>query len=381
MRRKIKLMCYNDEGYGFDNIKEMSPQLADAITHLLDVTRSEEQSELKATNEALSSSLDYNINEVKTLRKRVSELEKELENANKRVMESDLGSVIVAKFATQVDSKHKMETILDCMYNPRFENVHLNNESPLWLSALTRYYDNREEVLDILRSFKWTEIPSKINNFKLPLDWSDKELNSWMTHMSHNYVCNGQLYDWGNLRWWGSFSLEDITTFYEKHRGEYSEVPFQYVFMNPLMKTEKYLKMLGIEIAGNHSELIKGISQMELSEDELGFIIRCSLAYLEEHYKPISETNNNFKQWLWQNVNLIYNHDVTKYLYETYANTFMGTEQLLKLPTFFVVQHTQKYPEYLGKLLSSDKISAHDKKTLCDCASNYYENLINEGNV
>ena len=360
---------------------EMDEEVSNAISTLLNAVRSKEQIELQNRNEFLSGQLEIANLKIESLKNEISTLENKVVQNDKIKKEQELGASIVSKFASKVDSKTKMENILDCMYTPTFEQVHLNIDAPLWISVVTRYYNDRLEVLDIIRYFNWGQLPKKVENFILPLDWNDKQLESWMKHMSRNTVCNGQLYDWCNIKWWCGFALEDITTWYEKHRNEYSEVPFQYVFMNPLMKTEKYLKMLAIEIAGYHSELIDGIESMQLSEDEIGFIIKCSLSYLEEHHKPISESHKKFQEWLWQNINLIYNHDVTKYLYEKYANSFTNIKQLLKLPTFFVVEHVQRYPQCLGNLLISEKLSAHDKKTLCECAADYYDNLKQKGEV
>ena len=128
---------------------------------------------------------------------------------------------------------------LEIVFTPDFEEN--TYDCPLWLSAVTNFYSSRKIVIDILRLFD-VYLPQNIDCFRLPMDWTEEELDIVFETMPKHIVCNSCTFE-NNLRFWTPFSLLPV----EKvcATSTYTEIPWQFLLRNPLIKKEKYLKKIG----------------------------------------------------------------------------------------------------------------------------------------
>lgn len=356
-----------------DYQEEMAENVSNAISNLLNVIRESSNTELVAQNKYLEERVTVLSEENKKLSEAVSAMSTEKKDIEKQLQLNTLALYVLHNIELTVKTNSQIEKFFDCLFVPTFEKVRLWDNTPLWISVLTRYYKNRTLALSLLRHFKWCKtIPENVDDFRLPLDWPEQELECWLNHMSHNYVCNNRLYNWDNLEWWAPFALMDISKFYSTHKGEYSEVPFQYVFMNPYMKTDKFLTKLGLEISNRHSELIEGIKMLDLNESQRALVVKSSLQRFENDY-PISEASEDYRRWLWDNLDVILDRDIIRQLYNKYCNEYTSFNDIVKLPSAYIVEYITKYPRKVGEFLSSKQITDQAKKFILESLEKLYD--------
>ena len=360
----------------FDEYDEdMSSEVSEALSNLFTVISEVNNRELVAGNDALCKKVEQLTDENKRLKEEKQTLADKNKDQEKLISLNTLALLVVNNAEMIVKSPHQIESFLDCLFVPTFENVHIYApDTPIWISAMTRYYNKRHDVLQLIRYFNWSKTtPKNADDFILPLDWSEDKVECWLNNMSHNYVCNGKLYDWNNLEWWAPFALEDISTFYTKHRGEYSEVPFQYVFMNPYMKTEKFLIKIGENISGHHLELIDGLKILKLEDEERAIVVKAALKRFVDYGIPVSEGGDTFRRWLWDNVDVILDRDVIKNLYDKFVTEFTSIKDIIRLPSSYILQYVLKYPKKVGEFLSSDKITNQAKSFILKSLEGFYD--------
>lgn len=356
-----------------EDYEEMSDEVSQAVANLVTVLSKTQNKELVDENEYLQTRNNNNEMAIKALKLEVKLLKEQNEGLAKRSDLNTLALMVMYRAEKRLETKNQIEKFLDSLFVPTFEQVRIWEHLPLWICALTRYYKDRDVVLQLLQFFKWCKnLPEKADTFRLPLDWPEQDVECWLKHMSVNYVCNGKLYDWDNLEWWAPFALKDISTFYATHKGEYSEVPFQYVFMNPYMKTDKFLKMLGLEISGRHSELIRGIKMMDLDESQRALLIKSSLQRFEDDY-PISEASEDYRKYLWDNLDVILDRNIIRQLYNKYCNEYTQFKDIVKLPSALIVEYLTTYPKKVGEFLASDKITTQAKKFILESLEKLYD--------
>lgn len=115
--------------------------------------------------------------------------------------------------------------------------------APVWIVLMTMFYDNRETIIEIMDYFN-IKHPQNVNTFKLPCDWNEEELDYFMKAMAYNVVCNG-CYFKDNLQFWYPTALMSVEDQCLKRPNTYTEIPWQFVLRNPLLKKSKYLSQIG----------------------------------------------------------------------------------------------------------------------------------------
>ena len=142
--------------------------------------------------------------------------------------------------AADKDEEEKLlYNFLDCFFEKDFiENTY---EVPLWFGCAVQYYNNRETIFKILKMLD-IDFPGDLESmkhFRLPQDWTEEELDAVFANMSNHVNCNGCHFK-DNLRFWKPNALDDPI---KVCNNEYfTEIPWQYLLRNPLLKKEKYLK-------------------------------------------------------------------------------------------------------------------------------------------
>lgn len=239
---------------------------------------------------------------------------------------------------------------LDCFFERDFkENTY---GVPLWLGCATQYYSNRTEIFAVLRALDFM-LPEGIENFRLPQDWTEDELDVVFEHMGNHVNCNGCHFK-DNLRFWKPNALDDPIKVCN-NRG-YTEIPWQYLLRNPSLKKEKYLAEIGrmfcVPNGKYHAyqwhHFAKITEYQDLTPEEIKIMIN-NIDYTY-YNKTKSEDLNKF---LIKNIELIDNEvflDVMyRYFYDSY--TFKYENAILKMPYRYVkyfMRDTKNF-EWLNK--------------------------------
>ena len=227
----------------------------------------------------------------------------------------------------------------------------LDTNTPLWIGILTQWYSHKNEMIQIMDSLG-ISTPKNISNFRLPVDWTEEELDIFFDTIHNHVNCNCCTYS-GNLRFWGDKSLEDVKT---QCNRSYSEIPWQYVLRNPRLKNEKYLAAIGKGAYSskslNYSKFFRIDTYQELNDEQIKVIID-NMEYQRMHK---SDEIDNF---LLKHINLISNEHFLDKIYDRFSDSysFEYNNYILDMPYKYAykwltthknkaIQLLDKYPEH-----------------------------------
>lgn len=196
-----------------------------------------------------NSEINSIINENKELKKENEELQKSInditsQNNDNNLFDSIWGNIknsLMKKVPPeeQLAKNNKIYDFLSLIYDKDYVEK-LDANTPLWIGILTQWYSHKNEMIQIMHSLG-IPTPYNVFNFRLPVDWTEEELDTFFDTIYNHVNCNGCTYE-GNLRFWNDSSLKDVRT---QCTASYSEIPWQYVLRNPLLKNKKYLAAIG----------------------------------------------------------------------------------------------------------------------------------------
>lgn len=116
------------------------------------------------------------------------------------------------------------------------------------------------------------KLPDNIYNFRLPIDWNEEEMDIFFNNMYNHYCINGNIFE-RNLKWYRTSSLNSVK---EQCIKSTSNIPWQFVLRNPILKKEKYLRQIGqhlTDYTSNWTNFAKITKYLDLSDDEIKIII------------------------------------------------------------------------------------------------------------
>ena len=371
----------------FENMckDEQSPNRVNiALTAFLNAVKEQSNEELLEEVQALRCQVKAQKEHIQLLKEDIKTLSEKNEMLEDSIEESEVSDIILRGITSRSTSDSRtFAHLIDYIFTPTFEKVKWDPDVPLWLYLVTKYYNDRLFVIHLIRYFNIEKLPSNIADFKLPVDWSEYEIDLWLDHMSQNVVCNNGYYDWGNIRWWRVNALIPLKDVYTKHKGEYSETPFQYVFMNPHLKTETRIKRLAHYVVFYHSNLLEGVTQMNLEGDLLTlFIDTLYEALLEKQQSPLHpngvKVDVEIISFLHKHKKGI-RHDIFwDLLFDKYINAHSEVKDILDYPVRYFIKWLNKYPRCLSKVLESEVIDNQTKKMLCEELVKTYEAKLEE---
>ena len=263
---------------------------------------------------------------------------------------NDFGTVLkMLKYLKNSLDDEKVYSLFELMFEKDFEeNLY---EVPLWLGILTQYYSHKDEAIEFLRLLD-VKLPDKIENFRLPIDWTEQELDVFFDTMHNHVNCNCCVYA-ENLRFWGKHSLMSVedqckTTYYD-------EIPWQYVLRNPLLKKEKYLEQIGKHMISIHSSNWSKFSKID--------------EYLEFEPKELKVIFDNLDYQLWANkdkeityfilrhIDLIDNKNFLNKVYDFCHNSYDFTckYKILDMPFKYIIKWCSEHTTCAMNLLRDKK--------------------------
>ena len=260
-------------------------------------------------------------------------LEKRLQEVEENIVRSTLMNVIINNIKTTINNAtnkdKKIYDFLDLIFQKDYEEeVH---NVPLWIGALTQYYSNKNIVIKILRLFD-IKLPDGIENFRLPVDWNEDELDIFFDTIYNHVNCNGCVFE-GNLRFWGTRSLENVKT--QCYSEFYSEIPWQYVLRNPLLKNKKYLEKIGKNAfkSSNWEKFYEIDKYLDLSDEEIKIILN------NIDYTKLSN-KDSIKDFVMRNLKLIENNDFLEQIYILFYKSydFKYNKKILEMPYSYILR-------------------------------------------
>lgn len=284
---------------------------------------------IKHTNEYLRKENDE-------LKKALSNTEKDLRELKKNMEKFSLMETLVNGVKNTVENAESKDEKVYGFLDLVFERDYIEQtyDAPLWIGAMTQFYSNKEKVIEILKLFD-IKLPNGIENFRLPIDWNEEELDIFFDTMHNHYNCNGSTYA-DNLRFWGSASLEDVKT---QCNRNYSQIPWQYVLRNPLLKKEKYLKKIGQNAYGSNSysghwaSCYKIDHYLDLSDEEIKTILN-NIDYTK------LKNNDAISKFVLRNLKCIKDEEFLNKIYSLFHNSydFEYGKKILEMPYKYILQ-------------------------------------------
>lgn len=219
-------------------------------------------------------------------------------------------------------------------------------DAPLWIVALTRFYSHKDIVIQILRFFD-VRLPDNIDNFRLPVDWNEDELDIFFSHMSSHSNTNEHTYD-NNLGYWGSRSLMDVKS---QCGCGYTQIPWQFILRNPLLKQEKYLSQIGKNAfnRGEYWHKCFAIDRyLNLSPDEINMIA-----------SGIDETrlkkSGVITEFLVRNLKHIEDERILDKVYELCQNNWNFNRTVAQMPFSYSMRYARDHSETVVEFINLNK--------------------------
>lgn len=288
--------------------------------------------ELKKDNKKLN---DQNVNLITENR--------QLKNDVKIANETVRNSILIDNILKSVNKKN-LSSLLEIMYKKDYSED--TYEVPLWLGLLTEYYSHKNEIIEMFNVFK-IDVPKNISDFRLPVDWNEEEMDIFFDTLRNHYVCNGCIYK-SNLRYWSQNSLKNVK---EQCHTNYSEIPWQFVLMNPLLRKDKYLQLMGKNIFNSsHGSYFLAIDKYQpLKDSEIKMILN------NIDFTQLKELKWDLGEFILRNIHLIENDKFADKVYLLLKD---------KYEAFKYIQKMDK--KYVKKYLLSHKDDALDLLKKCD---------------
>jgi hypothetical protein len=115
-----------------------------------------------------------------------------------------------------------------------------NDKLPFWFELTYKHYPDREKLWDLFDFFE-INYPKWLRTFKMPQDYTEEELLMFVDATDKHYIANGCNFS-DNLKFFQESITRcqgDLPTLLTAKETFASYVPWQFLFMNPLIKSER----------------------------------------------------------------------------------------------------------------------------------------------
>lgn len=233
--------------------------------------------------------------------------------------------------------------------------------TPVWLGVVTQWYSHRHELIALMRILK-VKLPDKIDSFRLPIDWTEEELDIVFQYMHNHSNTNNEVFE-NNLRFWGEVSLRSVE---EQCAGELSwhtsNLPWQYVLRNPNLKKEKFLKLIGENffcVSKHYDNFYMLEKYQALTKEERGIIIN-SIA--PETAVNCDSTKSAIK-FCKEHMKLIKDRKLLDFICLTVTSYEIEYSSLpYKMPFDALLELCKKHPSWISKILRNNSGNLTNKQ-------------------
>lgn len=179
--------------------------------------------------------------QLKNQKEITNNVKKELSNLKKEIAFKRKNSIL-DKYSKNItiENAHKF---FDMFFTPtnKVSGIDTSDKASDWFSILVKYYDNKNEVIDILECFDISGFNSSwARSFRMPYDWNKEELTAFFKKPDVMCQTNGCYLD-SNVGFWkrvaiGRAPLEQIS-----NGMSFSGIPLQLILQNKLIVEDSYL--------------------------------------------------------------------------------------------------------------------------------------------
>jgi len=348
---------YDYDDYYEENIYEPSP-LDDLMKEYKEKCKTILLSNVQDEIEAIKSRNTSLEKENTELRKNNRDIKSQV-SLNEQEMDkikvfADIFTNIKQHIALGKDRKEKEERIFSFLCDVFEQDYSVKNEynAPMWIQCLTAFYSHKQLVIEILKLFDYDYTPKDINNFRLPIDWNESELDIFFDTLYNHSCTNGNTYS-SNLQWYSGSSLEEVS---KQCYRSYSQIPWQFVLRNPLLKQPKYLVRIGKEMItlhySNANNFNKICEYQKLSDDEIKVIID-NLDYVTWNGK-----DKDINSFILKNIKLITNNNFLDNVYDYFKDSwsFERNKAILDMPFEYITKWTKIHKNVVSEWLRDNKI-------------------------
>lgn len=347
---------YDYDDYYDENIYEPSPLdnlMKDYKEKCKTILLGSVQSEIAAIKESNT----YLENENKKIRENSHNIKSQLslneENLNQFKLFANAFNCIKQQIELESEKSQRDNKIFEFLTFVFKQDYSVKDEykAPLWIKSLTAFYSYKETVIEILRMFDCKSIPKNIENFRLPLEWNESEMDMFFDTLNHHSYTNGDTYS-GNLQWYNQSSLEDVV---KQCQRIYSQIPWQFVLRNPILKQSKYLERIGKEIISLHHSngnyFYKICDYQDLSDNELKIIID------NLDYVTWNNSNKEMSSFILSNIRLIDNEIFLSKIYDCFKDgyDFKCRKKIFDMPFNYIKKWTVNHRDTVSEWLRDNK--------------------------
>lgn len=264
----------------------------------------------------------------KNNREKINTLEKELSEQTKS-LNITLAKDDFIKDALKNLNKDTVDDFIRIIYDTDFNEQVYSNDCPIWFKLIINYYSIKDKIISLLKSCD-INIPDKAYNFRLPLDWTEEELDVFFDTMRNHYVCNSQIYS-ENIGYWYRESLWDNPIKNCNHN--YSEIPWQFILRNKLLNSGKYIKKIvdAINSGGNGRYFSKILDYQKLNKNNIKYLVN-NIKYPEKY-------NDDLFKLLSDNIEFIEGDKNIKSIYELLKKSWNPISKIEKLPKKYLIEY------------------------------------------
>lgn len=294
------------------------------MENLKDTLRASVKNEIKIE---LDSAAERNARLVKEN----NELQDKLKACTNEV-KTDKQSAAIADIFKQQLTKDNIKSVIEAMFDVTFDED--TYDCPLWWGLFARFYNNRNEVLKLLR-LVGIKIPEEAYTIVFPHEWDQTLLDKFFERANNNYLTNGNQFE-KNLQHWDYRSA--AAPFANRE-----SIPWQFVLRNPLLNTPenaaKIVDLINYKMSYNSSGYFCEIQKYQnLDKDVLKLLVN--------GIKPDEKAKGDscVNAFLLNNVELIESEDALDVLFDKAVKLYRGITFIKRFPEKYQIRYLELRP-------------------------------------
>ncbi|GLB26494.1 hypothetical protein LXJ15735_27350 [Lacrimispora xylanolytica] len=305
------------EGDFYNEPSEFDEKMEELKSYLMDSVKQD----IKSNLEYYKNFAEKKENELSELKSKVKSLESDNSKLHKT---NDVAEIILSRI-----TKENVESIISNLYEKTFREETL--DCPLHWGLYVNYYDNREQILKILK-YAGIKIPYD-SSVILPHEWDKTMLDKFFERMGSHVNCNGANYK-GNLRFWNYNQAKDPFNY-----TSYSEIPWQFVLRNPLLNSKAYALKMANEMScksgfNNGYKFSKIDEYQDLDDDVIKVLV-------ENTSLDKKNMKGDVGQFLIRHIEHVNNDDTLGIIVGILDNMWRPYEEASRLPERYQIKYAQ----------------------------------------
>ena len=239
-------------------------------------------------------------------------------------------------------------------------------DTPVWLGVVAQWYSHRRELIALMRVLR-VKLPDNIDLFRLPMDWTEEELDIMFQYMHNHSNTNNEVFE-NNLRFWGEASLrsvkEQCTGCHRDSAWHTSNLPWQYVLRNPNLKKEKFLRLIGENLfcTSRHFDNFCMLEKYQaLTKEERGIII----SSIAPETAVNCDSTKTVIKFCKENMRLIKDRKLLDFICSTVTSYEIEYSSLpYKMPFDTLLELCKKHSDWIVKILGNKSGSFTNKQCI-----------------